>query len=196
MNSGDEALGAWSARLGKPGEGLRPRPMPDLCGISCGGIRYDSAPYTRREKRRILRGMTDDDDCPPEGYALLPNRPEIELFAGPHYIRQELEGWRLGFRVKRRHLNKMGVCHGGVLGLFADLQGTAIKRNERLNVDSPTITVSLDFAAPARLGDWVHAAPTLVRRTPAMIFFSALIMAEEEIAARASGIYRLRDRRT
>jgi len=127
-----------------------------------------------------------------EGFSPMPDRPEAERFAGPFYLRADAGRWQIGFRVKQRHLNRLGICHGGILATFADLQGHALKKNEGLQGDSPTITLSLDYVAPVQLGQWVEVEPTIVRRTPGLLFFQSLITADGQVALRASGIYKLR----
>jgi uncharacterized protein (TIGR00369 family) len=132
------------------------------------------------------------EDRPPEGYRPLLGRADAERTAGPFYERQTDEGhWQLGFRVTSRKLNKMGVCHGGVLATFADIQGGALKKSLGLMVDSPTINISIDYVGPAPAGAWVHSTPELVRHTGRLLFFQAIFYADEVVCARASGIYRL-----
>lgn len=131
-------------------------------------------------------------DNPPAGYEQLPDRVAYEKQAGPFYRRLGPSGrWQMGFRVTEGKLNAMGVCHGGVLATFADVLGSAVKRNLGLVRRSPTITLSLDFAAPAPLGAWVDSEPELVRETGSMLFISAIARADGVICLRASGIYRL-----
>ncbi|WP_202313396.1 PaaI family thioesterase [Mesorhizobium sp. L-8-10] len=134
-----------------------------------------------------------EEDDPPQGFFILGERPEVEVFAGPFYERLLADGQRqLGFRVTPRKLNKMGVCHGGVLALFADIQGGPLKRALNLAVDSPTINLSMDFVASAPRGSWVQSQPQLVRQTGGLLFFESKLHADGELCARVSGIYRLK----
>ena len=131
------------------------------------------------------------DDNPPEGFVPTPQVAAPELYAGPYYERRVETGYQLGFRVADRHLNVAGDCHGGVLATFADLQGYPIKKALNLAVVSPTISLSLDYVAPVKLGAWVQTEPQLVRRTKRLLFFASLITADGEVALRTNGIYRL-----
>ena len=134
-----------------------------------------------------------EKDEPPAGFVELTGRPEAERFAGPFYERTLDDGIRqLGFRVTPRKLNKMGVCHGGALALFADIQSGALKRSLGLAVDSPTINLTIDFVASAPKGSWVQSQPELVRQTGGLLFFESKLLADGHICARVNGIYRLR----
>lgn len=134
-----------------------------------------------------------NEDNPPDGFEVLTNRPDVEAFAGPFYERRAADGSRqLGFRVTRRKLNKMGVCHGGVLALFADIQGSPLKRSLGLAMDSPTINLNIDFVASAAAGAWVQSQPELVRQTGGLLFFEARFLADGLLCARVNGIYRLK----
>lgn len=137
--------------------------------------------------------MDLNEDRPPEGFRPLLGRADAEMNAGLFYERRAGDGyWQLGFRVTPRKLNKMGICHGGVLAIFADIQGGALKKSLGLRIDSPTVNLSIDYAAPALAGSWVQSQPELVRRTRSLLFFHAMFYADETLCARASGIYRLR----
>lgn len=137
--------------------------------------------------------MPAEEDNPPEGYAPLRDRAEIENFAGPFYERLMDDGAsQLGFRITARKLNKMGACHGGVLAMFADIQGSVVKRRLNVTADTPTINLGIDFVSPARAGAWVWSQPQLVRYTGGMIFFHSLVHADSEVCMRVNGIYRLR----
>lgn len=130
-------------------------------------------------------------DNPPDGFVLLPDRAECEMFAGPYYLRGMDGVWSMGFRVHPRHLNRMGVCHGGMMATFADALGTAIKRGTGLRVETPTITLTVDYVAPVRAGAWVEATPHLVAQTRSLLTFDSMITADGKSAARMNAIYRI-----
>ncbi len=130
-------------------------------------------------------------DEAPDGFVPTMHVRPFEHFAGPFYERAVDDGIELGFRVRDRHLNATGACHGGVLATFADIQGYALKKLLDLAVATPTITLSVDYLAPARDGDWVLGRPQLVKQTGKMLFFQSLCSAGEETVLRVNGIYRL-----
>ena len=132
------------------------------------------------------------DSNPPPGFVPMTNITPAEVFCGPFFV-AEAEGdrpARLGFRVQEHHLNGAGVCHGGILSLFADLQGYMLPQIARSSGSAPTITISVDFLAPARLGDWVEGAPECVKATRKMIFFQSVLRVGDEAVARCNGIYK------
>lgn len=133
----------------------------------------------------------DPNDLPPPGFALLTRRADCETFTGPYYIREAGGRWSMGFRVKPRHLNRMGVCHGGILATFADVLGTAVKRTIDLRVETPTVTLSVDYVAPVRVGVWVEATPDLVARSRNLLTFQSLVTADGATVGRMNAIYKI-----
>ncbi len=108
---------------------------------------------------------------------------------GPVYLNRSQR--KLGFAVEPRHLNPFGVCHGGAMATFADLQIIAVNDGPRVKPGfSPTVSMSVDYLSPARLGDWVEAAVTLAKATRTLIFTQALITANGEPVARTTALYR------
>ena len=59
---------------------------------------------------------------------------------------------------------------------------------------SPTISLSLDYLAPAIVGDWVEAQVTLVKTTRTMIFTQAIMTVDGNPVARSTAIYRNKDK--
>ncbi|SEP87259.1 uncharacterized domain 1-containing protein [Solimonas aquatica] len=98
---------------------------------------------------------------------------------------------KMGFFVAPRHLNPVSVCHGGAISTFADMQILAITGDaDLLTRHTPTISLSVDYLAPAALGSWVEAQVTLLKSTRHMIFTQALIFADAQLVARSQAIYR------
>jgi uncharacterized protein (TIGR00369 family) len=132
-----------------------------------------------------------DEDAPPAGFAPLDNVTEAEAFNGPYYIRRSTDAVSIGFRVHGRHLNAAGICHGGVIGVFADMQGYAIEVGN-FSGAAPTINLSLDFLAAIRRGDWVEATPQVTRDTRSLTFFRSVITVDGSPVASCHGIYKKR----
>lgn len=100
---------------------------------------------------------------------------------------------RLGFRVARDQCNPVDTCHGGAIATFADAQIIAINPgSEDRSEHHPTISLSIDYLAPAFAGDWVESTVTVDRRTDSLLFTRATIRVADRTIARASAIYRIR----
>lgn len=131
-------------------------------------------------------------DTPPDGFRRMANRPAFEAQAGPFYERQLPDGtWQLGMRVTPDKLNPKGVCHGGVLATFADVQTTLLIYRLGIVSFTPTVNLTLDYVAGARAGTWVQSTPEIVRRTSALLFCQAVLTADGEPCLRSSGIFRI-----
>lgn len=98
----------------------------------------------------------------------------------------------LGFRVTAYHVNATGACHGGAMATFADMQIAAIVRSGLIASERhlPTVSLSVDYIAPALLGAWVEAKVTLIKETRTLIFTQALVTADGQPAARTNATYR------
>lgn len=117
--------------------------------------------------------------------------------SGPIYMtRDSLEATepiRFGMRIGRHHCNGLDVCHGGMLATFLDtamanglLETGGIARN------LPTINMSLDYLAPAQLGDWVESRVTVLRRTRRLGFVQAELRIDRAIVIRGNAVFRIR----
>jgi uncharacterized protein (TIGR00369 family) len=109
---------------------------------------------------------------------------------GPIYAKREGERVWFGFRVETRHLNFREVAHGGAIATFADMQLAALMRSGRLAPkQSPTISLSIDYLAPARLGDWVEGEIVLVKRTGRLAFSETVLCVEGAPIVRAKAMF-------
>jgi acyl-coenzyme A thioesterase PaaI-like protein len=108
---------------------------------------------------------------PPPGFEQLKIAAGFAADFGPIHGKRDGERVWFGFRVGADHMNAYGLAHGGALATFADMQLAALMRMGRLDAkQSPTISLSLDFLAPARQGDWVEGEIVLVKRTGRLVF--------------------------
>lgn len=101
------------------------------------------------------------------------------------------EDARFGFRVLPHHCNLRPQCHGGMLSTFLDV---ALARGLRivggLVPPIPTISLSMEFLAPAALGSWVDARVSVARAGKSTGFVSAMVHADEQPVMRGSGVFR------
>ena len=130
----------------------------------------------------------------PEGFTPLTIGGEFIVANGPLFERVDGGAYRLGFRVERRHTNTMGICHGGMMATFCDmlLPITAFRSSEALHGRFlPTVSLQVDYLAPAPLGAWVEGEAQVLRITRSMAFVQGLVRAEGQVVARVSGVFKI-----
>ena len=129
----------------------------------------------------------------PKDFSRLKVGGEFIALNGPLYFSErEAEFW-VGFRVESRHTNPLGTCHGGMLATFCDMfMPISVTRTvpELHGHFLPTISLQIDFMAPAPTGAWVEGRATALRITRKMVFANGLVYANGELAVRASGIFK------
>lgn len=146
--------------------------------------------------------MSDDSlrDDPPAGFLRIDfdrGRPTtFNSHVGNIYCKRGPKGTReefvLGFRVHQHMCNPAGGLHGGMMMTAADLVGTmGGGALVGLRKFLPTISVTCDFVAPAKLGDWVEGRPELVRQTRSLLFTNIYLTVGEEKILRASAIAKI-----
>ena len=93
----------------------------------------------------------------------------------------------MGFRVHQHMCNPAGGLHGGMMMTVADLVGTMGGGTlAGLRKFLPTVNMTFDFVAPAKVGDWVEGRAELVRATRSLLFTNIYLTVGEEKILRAS----------
>ncbi len=136
---------------------------------------------------------TDDAAAaPPDGFVLVHLAGAFASHNGPLYARWRDDRLQLGFRVGPLHVNPGQNCHGGMLGMFADiLISTAAQYQADIPRQFlPTISLQMDFIAVAPLGSWVQGQAEILRVTRTMIFSQGLAHAGGATVLRASGVFK------
>lgn len=136
--------------------------------------------------------MSDFDLAPPAGFVPVQLGGAFATHSGPLFARWHDNHLQLGFRVLPQHTNPGNACHGGMLGLFADIliSNAAHYQTDIPRAFLPTISLQTDFMAPAPLGCWVQGQADVLRVTPSLIFSQGLITADGVLAVRCSGVFR------
>jgi acyl-coenzyme A thioesterase PaaI-like protein len=79
------------------------------------------------------------------------------------------------------------------MAMFADYQIRALRLAGAFEAPpTATLSLSLDFLAPARLGDWIEADAALVHGGRRYLFTQAILMNDSTPAARTTAIYATR----
>lgn len=136
--------------------------------------------------------MSAAQSSPPGFELLAPNNPYWAQF-GPVYADRQKR--LLGFRVEQHHCNPVRSLHGGALATFADMQLMALPEYDgQLESHAPTISLSVDYIAPAPQGAWVEAEVVVDRTTRRLLFLRSLLTADGQIIARSTALYRNHDK--
>jgi acyl-coenzyme A thioesterase PaaI-like protein len=117
-------------------------------------------------------------------------------FVGPIYRRMTApsaqEPFRIGFEVASHHCNPSGVCHGGMLSCAMDI---ALGRGAMVALgcpgSTPTITMTIDFMAVARPGEWIESRAQLIHSTHRTSFMHCILHGPSGVVARGSGVFKM-----
>ena len=128
----------------------------------------------------------------PAGFTALKVGGEFVAVNGPFYLLHDGDRVQLGFRVEPRHANVVGQCHGGMLMLFADI---LLPLSARFQADLddtflPTVNLTSDFVASAKVGDWVEGRTEVIRVTRNLVFTQGIISAGGQALTRINGIFK------
>lgn len=111
---------------------------------------------------------------------------------GPFYARRDGGRFVIGLRVEERHGNSAGACHGGMIATMCDMLitvGSNIQSNQSRFL--PTVSMTCDFLAPARIGDWVEGRLEVLKVTRNLLFATGILTVGDEPIARTSGVMKV-----
>ena len=135
-----------------------------------------------------------DGDDPPAGFAPLAIGGNFMAHNGPLYVRMVDGRAQLGFRVQARHTNPLNNCHGGMLASFGDMLLPVCIHRQSAEVGLrflPTISLQIDYLAPAPLGAWVQGEAEVLRVTRTMVFAQGVARIDDRVVLRVSGICKI-----
>jgi acyl-coenzyme A thioesterase 13 len=142
----------------------------------------------------------------PHGFEPISRSGPFEEANGPIYFKEENSAVTFGLRIETRHCNSGGTVHGGLIATLCDL---ALGRNVGFASASPdalaawrhkepgapvrklvTVSLSLDYAGYARVGDWIEIRTEVQKVGKALAFANAYVFRDDEKIARASAVFR------
>lgn len=135
------------------------------------------------------------DAAPRPGWQALPQVGPFLGLIGPVLWQPQAPAglFRFGLGLDERHLNIVGIAHGGLLATFADCalgMAIAMDRRQRGRAGGMvTANLTLDYLAPGRVGDWVEADVTLLRSGQRLAFAQAMLRVGEAPVLRASAVF-------
>jgi uncharacterized protein (TIGR00369 family) len=126
----------------------------------------------------------------PEGWTPLGQSSAYVRLLGPLYVKDGGDHRVIAMRVEEKHLNTRGIAHGGMLVSLADTAlGVVLHLSERPPRPMVTVSLSVDFASAARLGDWVEAHVEILRSGRQLAFANCRLVVEGRMVLRASGVF-------
>jgi acyl-coenzyme A thioesterase PaaI-like protein len=113
---------------------------------------------------------------------------------GPYYLGAQMEGVRVvGLLICPHHINYRDTAHGGVISTFADVaMSHAVFDAERPRLAPSTATLTVNYLAGAKLGDWLEARVRIDRLGGRTAYTSGGIWRGEEQVATMSGAFAIR----
>ena len=113
---------------------------------------------------------------------------------GPYYLGPALAGVRVvGLAICPHHINYQDAAHGGVISTFADVAlSHAVHDAERPRLAPATVTLTVNYLAAARLGDWLEARVRIDRLGGRTAYCSGAIWRGDEQIATMSGVFAIR----
>lgn len=137
---------------------------------------------------------TTPSDAVPPGFQPHPAGGPFMAANGPLYLRV-LDGQaRVGLRIEPRHTNPMGHLHGGMMASFCDMLVPLAVHHQNPELAQhflPTISLQIDYLAPAPLGSWIEGQAELLRATRSLVFAQGLVTADGTRCARVSGVFKI-----
>ena len=129
----------------------------------------------------------------PEGFRPLQFATGFIEVVGPLYGKWDNDRLVMGFRVEPRHCNPGQVAHGGMLATFADMfVPIGARMQAKADVGfAPTVNLTLDYIAPAKLGAWVEGRADFLRAGKSLFFAQGLATADGVLCLRASAVFKV-----
>jgi len=93
--------------------------------------------------------------------------------------------------IKKNHLNRAGITHGGFIAALVDSGVGAAAR--RVTDGSPCVTISLElkFISMVKLGQELVGKTKIQKKTKSMVFLTCELTVANKIVATASGVWKI-----
>jgi uncharacterized protein (TIGR00369 family) len=126
-------------------------------------------------------------DVPP-GYEVAPLNSGFSQTVGPWYRVPAVDYAQFAFRADERHINSIGIIHGGMMMSFAD---TLLGQAHRKVSGRPAVTtrMTVDFIDAARFGDLVEGKGEVTRITRNLVFVRCTVWSGRRTLLNASGVF-------
>lgn len=112
--------------------------------------------------------------------------------SGPYFVPANPAERGLAMRVRDEHVNYVSIAHGGVLSTFADVAlSYQLFLLEEGGLPITTVSMAVNYLAPAKLDDWLVAEVTIERVGGKLAHTSGRIVCGETTLLTMTGVYNL-----
>jgi acyl-coenzyme A thioesterase 13 len=133
--------------------------------------------------------VTAPNEVPPGFGPVFRTSPFLES-VGTFYSKGMGAEMVLGVFVDERAVNARGTAHGGFLCGLADVAlGYALATSQTPAVRLSTVSLSVDFAGAAKLGDWIETRVDIQRMGAQVAYANAYLYVDDKRIVRASGVF-------
>ncbi|MBK6297574.1 MAG: PaaI family thioesterase [Sphingomonadales bacterium] len=128
--------------------------------------------------------------APPDGFKPAKFSSGFLDVSGPYFLRSQDQGTIVAMRILETHANYLGVAHGGVLSTFADVAlSFQVHDSERPALSVVTNTLTTNFLAGAKTGDWLEAYCRIDRLGKRIAYASGEIRKGDALIMTMSGVF-------
>jgi acyl-coenzyme A thioesterase 13 len=128
----------------------------------------------------------------PEGFSLADFRGPYLQNGGPYYVKKQGESYLVALRVEDKHTNYMDIAHGGVLSTLADVAlSWQVYLSEQPNPAVTTTSLTTNFLASAKKGDWLVAAALIDRLGKRAAHVHGSISCEGKLLVTMTGVFNI-----
>jgi uncharacterized protein (TIGR00369 family) len=126
----------------------------------------------------------------PDGFVPYENQGPFLEHVGPIHVREDGEKLVLGLRAEGRHANHHGTVQGGLLSTFADFAlGRAIEADAEDERERATVSLTVDYLKPSRVGDWIESRARVDRVGGTLAFADCSLTVEGREIVRARAVW-------
>jgi uncharacterized protein (TIGR00369 family) len=128
----------------------------------------------------------------PDGFERHTRRSGLTDPWQPIYARRSSRGVTLAIRASAAHANSRGFVHGGLITALADnAMGLSCGQAVGNTASLVTVSLTIDFVGSAKVGEWLEIRSEVLKTGKSLCFASALVLADDSVCARASGVFKL-----
>lgn len=133
---------------------------------------------------------------PPEGFTPHDRHSPLTEPWEPLFARLMEDRMQLGLYLREAHTNARGMAHGGLIAALADNSmgystGVCLAREGRAISSMVTVSMTTDYLAAAKLGQWILFDTDFVKTGGSICFARQMITADGTPIAKASATFKI-----